>query len=290
MIAALLGVTTPLAAEVFPAQGDGMQDNLRIPDNDYVHIVVTEEGLWLLGRIVKSGEKEIEFETDLGVVAIPIAEIKRIEELPRSRIEEGEDWFPEPNATRLLFAPTARNLRKGSGYFCDYYVLIPGVAYGITDYFSIGGGVSLLPGFDLSEQLFYFTSKLGLKAGGDLHLSVGTLVVGVPEDNENRLGGILYGVGTVGPADGSLTVGLGYGFVDSDLADKPMIIVGGSLRLSRKMAILSENWIMPEVDTPIVSLGLRFLEKSVSADMALINRLRDPIFPGVPYVDFVCNF
>jgi hypothetical protein len=290
MIAAFLGVTTSLAGEVFPAQGDDIQDDLRIPDSDYVQIVVTKERSSLLGRIVKIGEKEVEFETDLGVVEIPIAEIKKIKEIPRSGIEEGEYWFPEPNPTRLLFAPTARNLRKGSGYFCDYYVLIPGVAYGITDFFSIGGGVSLFPGFGLSEQLFYFTPKLGLKAGGNLHLSVGTLVVGVPDGDENRLGGILYGVGTVGPTEGSLTVGLGYGFVDSDLADKPMILVGGSRRLSRKIAILSENWIMPEVDTPIVSLGLRFLEKSLSADMALINRLRDPILPGVPYVDFVCNF
>jgi len=290
MILGFFIVATLFPREVSSGQDDDVENNLRIPQVNHVQIIVTEDGSSLVGRITWIGKDEIQFETDLGVVTIPIAKIEGIQEVPKSSIKRGEYWFPDPNSTRLFFAPTGRNLKKGGGYFCSYYLFFPGVAYGITDNFSIGGGVSLFPGVDLSEQLFYFTPKFGLKVSSSFNFSAGALLVRAPDGDESQLAGILYGMGTVGPADGSLTIGLGYGFVGSDFADRPVIVVGGNRRLSKEIAILSENWIIPDMDTPVVSLGLRFFGKSLSGDFALINTLKDPIFPGVPYTNFVYNF
>ncbi len=86
-------------------------------------------------------------------------------------------------------------------------------------------------------------------------------------------------------------MGFGYGFVDSDVAKKPMIVVGGETRLSRRTAFVTENWIFPEVDQPLISYGFRFFGEKLSVDLALLNTIgADALFPGIPYVDFVVNF
>ena len=107
--------------------------------------------------------------------------------------------------------------------------------------------------------------------------------------------GILYGVGTYGTTETSITAGFGYGFVydddDSDTTDKPMLMLGGEKRLSKRTALVTENWLSPGVDQPLVSYGIRFFGEKLSVDLALITPLgADYIFPGMPYIDFVFHF
>ena len=146
----------------------------------------------------------------------------------------------------------------------------------------------------MSEQIYYFTPKIGLKAGEKIHVAAGALVIKVPDfddEDESPLAGILYGVGTYGHPDASLTFGLGYGFVDNELADKPLILIGGEKRLSRRIGFVSENFIFPGVDNPMVSYGIRFFGEKLSVDLALWNTLgKDALFPGFPYIDFVYSF
>jgi hypothetical protein len=272
-----------------------IQNLLRIPDSTKVQVITTIDKSKNIGRIVKVGEDDIVFKAEFGTIIIPISKIKDIKEIPASSIKDGVYWFPNPNTTRLYFAPTAQMLKQGEGYFADYYLFFPAFAYGITNNFTIGGGMSLIPGASMDEQMFYFTPKIGLKAAKNFNIAAGALVVKIPnfddENDESPLVGILYGVGTVGNPDASFTFGLGYGFVDDEFANKPMVVIGGEKRLSRRTAFVSENWIMPGVDNPLISYGLRFFGEKMSVDLALINILSDEfIFPGVPYIDFVINF
>jgi hypothetical protein len=272
-----------------------IQNLLRIADSTKVQVITTVDKSKNVGRIIKVGEDDIVFKAEFGTIIIPIAKIKDIKEIPASSIKDGVYWFPNPNTTRLYFAPTAQMLKRGEGYFADYYLFFPAFAYGITNNFTIGGGMSLIPGASMDEQMFYFTPKIGLKAAKNFNIAAGALVVKMPnfdnENDESPLVGILYGVGTVGNPDASFTLGLGYGFVDDEFANKPMVVIGGEKRISRRTAFVSENWIMPGIDNPLISYGLRFFGEKMSVDLALINILGDEfIFPGVPYIDFVINF
>lgn len=227
-------------------------------------------------------------------MTIPIAKIENIKEAPFTSIKDGKYWFPNPNSTRLFFAPTGRMLKKGEGYFSDYYLFFPGIAYGISDNVTFGGGMSLIPGIGFENQIFYITPKVGLKATENASFAAGALVMALSDfddDSDFPIVGILYGVGTFGTTDKSLTIGLGYGFADKDLAEKPMIVVGGESRVSRRVALVTENWILPGVDNPLISYGLRFFGEKISIDFAFLNTLgEDSLFPGVPYLDFVFNF
>ena len=274
-----------------------LMSQLAIPDSTQIQVLETTDGSTNIGRIVEIGPEEIVFETHLGIIHIPISKIKHIETVSVDLIRKGEFWFPNPNITRLFFAPTARMLKQGKGYFADYYLFFPGFAYGITDRFTLGGGLSIFPTVDINDQLFFVAPKFGLVQEKTFSLALGALLVRIPryEDDASQddpdVAGILYGVTTFGQPDASLTAGLGYGFVEGNLADRPMVMIGGEKRLTRRTAFVTENWIFPGIDEPLISYGIRFFGKRLSVDLGLINVIGDEaIFPGVPYIDFVVQF
>ncbi len=268
--------------------------NLTIPDSIHTQILMLKDGSKLIGRIVEIGESEIQFEMSLGKMTILRSKIKGVEVVSTSSIRNGEYWFPNPNNTRLYFAPTARNLKKGEGYFADYFFVFPGIAYGVTDNITIGGGMSIIPGVDIPDQLFYFTPKIGGEISKDLNVAVGALVATVPDSFDSdapTTAGIFYTVGTYGTPDASVTAGIGYGYVGDEFADRPMVMVSGEKRLSRRISFVTENWMVPGVDNLIISYGVRFFSESLSVDLGLVNILgEDTFFPGIPYIDFVYNF
>jgi hypothetical protein len=294
LLAYLLGMPSAMFAQDHISGGlveDGIRVFLVVPDSTQIQVITTTDGSTNIGRIVRVGDQAVDFKTDLGMVSIPISKIKSIRTAPTTSMHKGEFWFSNPNATRLFFAPTGRTLRQGEGYFSDYYIFFPGFAYGFTDRFTLGGGLSIFPGVD--EQLFFITPKFGLVQRESFHLAAGALIVRVPgwggDDPEGV--GVVYGVATFGQPDASLTVGLGYGFVGGNLADRPMIVLGGEKRLTRGIAFVTENWVFPGVENPIISYGFRFFGERLSVDLGLVNTIGDEAnFPGVPYIDFVVQF
>jgi hypothetical protein len=257
-------------------------------------MLTLQDGSELVGRITAITELEITFSTDLGVLIIPKTKIREIKQIPQTSIKEGKYWFENPNATRLFFSPTALMLKKGQGYFSDYYIFFPGFSYGLTNNITIGGGMSLFPGISLGDQALFFTPKIGLATSKKTKIAAGALIISIPGeigDDDIPTIGVLYGVGTYGDPDGSITGGLGYGFAGNHLASKPVVMIGGEKRLSRRISFVSENWIFPEVDNPIISYGLRFFGENMSVDLGFFTPTgEDYIFPGVPWVDFVFNF
>ncbi len=283
--------TAPLRAQ---ADAD-VRSRLRPPDSSHVQVIQTRDGVTLVGRILSVSDEEIRFQSSIGRSDIPIANIARIREVPASSMHGDGYWPPIPTATRLFVGPTGRTLPSGVGYIADHELIFPSVAYGVTDRVTVGGGVSLIPcGGRDCNQILYFTPKVGVVESENAHLAVGALVlraVGFEDSGVSSTAGILYGVGTFGSADRSLTLGLGYGFVGSSLADKPAISIGGEFRLARHVSLLSENYALPGLGDPIVSYGVRFFNERFSLDLGWVNVLSgDAIFPGLPLVGFAYHW
>jgi hypothetical protein len=194
--------------------------------------------------------------------------------------------------SRLYFAPTGRMLPRGKGYIADYYLFFPAFNYGVTDRVSLGGGFSILPTGKMSNQIYYLTPKFGIKRSQKLNISAGALIIKIPDiDNKSPLVSVLYGVGTWGTTERSFTAAFGYGLVDGNFADRPMIVLGGEQRLTRRLAFITENWMVPGFDNALISYGLRFLTEKFTTDFAFMNTVgKEALFPGVPYIDFVFNF
>ncbi len=294
LIRSALFVSFLCFGSLFAQTEQDIKTKLAIPDSHQVQVLKTKDGSQLIGRIIEIRETEIQFETELGQMTIPISRIEDITTTEETSVKKGKYWFPNPNQTRLYFSPTGRMPKKGQGFFADVLIFFPGFAYGVTDNFAIGGGMSLVPGVGIENQIFYFTPKIGLVKSETINFAVGALILAIPnfdDDSDSPLVGSFYGVGTFGRPDHSFTIGLGYGFVEDNLANKPIVFFGADLRMSRRTAFVTENFIFPEVDDPVVSYGLRFFGEQISIDLSFFNPLSDEaIFPGFPYIDFVVNF
>ena len=286
--ALLLQVAMPLGAE---EQDSRTQDNGDTLADSLVSISLTD-GTQLEGTITQETETHILVETLSGLeIKVPRTSIVAIK-----KRHAGAFSRPDPNYTRLMFAPTGRPLRRGDRYFFNHYVFFPGMAYGFTDRFGVAGGLSVIPGLGLGEQILSLAPKFGLYASGDVALSMGVLYMKVADEG----GGMAFVVGTKGSPDKSFTCGIGLGYIaeegeDVDFAEHPVLLLGGNIRLSESMALVSENWLITGEDLGLdqqpLGLALRFFGPRIAVDagVIIIGEVIEEGFP-IPWLSFVYNF
>lgn len=249
------------------------------------------DGSELIGTVEAEEQDTVRFRTAGGLrLAMPRSQIRSITELP-GRFEDGRYLRPDPNYTRLLFAPTARPLKNGQGYFSAYEVFFPFLAVGVGDILTLAGGMSLFPG--ASAQLFYLAPKATVYNSDKLSLAGGVLYLNATTGFEDFEGaGIVYGVGTYGTGEAAATAGLGWGFFGDDFANDPILMLGGELRVSNSVKLVSENWFPPGSEAYPLSLGVRFFGDRLAADIALIYPAGADMegFPFMPWLGFAYNF
>ena len=262
-----------------------VRTTMTVPDSAHIQIVTLRDGSTIFGRILAVNADTVTFQTQAGNIQLSASAIREIKEIPAVDLREGEYWFPNPNSTRLFFAPSGQMLKKGEGYFSDYELFFPGIAYGVTDNVTIGGGVSLFPAA-VEDQVYYVTPKIGISVADKVHVAAGVLFA----RTHGGTGGIYYGVGTFGDGNASVTLGGGYGFAGGKIEARPVGMIGGELRVSRRIGIVTENYLLPVSDNNFLySFGLRFMGEKLTTDLALVNVSGSDVI-GIPYVDFVFRF
>jgi hypothetical protein len=249
------------------------------------------------GQMLQRRKSGIDLETEnLGIVSISNPEIKSMKVIEQKNVRGGQYWFTNPNNTRYFFAPSAMNLRKGEGYYQNSYILANSVNYGLTNYFSIGGMV-VLP---IAALL---TPKIGFRITERLHMGAGCIVGILPDPS---VAGIAYGLATYGTMEHNLTLGSGVFFFEGELTNRPIFTLNGMTRISRRLALVTENWAVPlsrytyengvegteDYYYYAISYGLRLMSERITFDFALVNSkdIVDFLVIGVPYIDFVYKF
>ena len=251
----------------FPAIAQGVStsaDTLSTP----AYRIVLDDGSELIGTIISRDPHTIKFRTfSLIELQIPLASVVTMEQTSGS-FHKGEFRHADPNHTRLFFAPTGRGLRAGQGYFSSYELFFPFLAFGVTDFLTLAGGVSVFPG---TESQFYFLApRVNLPPMERLGVAAGVLYINSTASTGEGVG-VTYGVGTYGSENSALTVGLGWGFSGGTYADKPILVLGGEARLSKYVKLITENWIPPNTDGMIYSFGLRFFGENLAADLGFFG-------------------
>lgn len=278
--ACLLLVLMLVAARWAPARAQ-TPDAAQVPDSALVEVVLAD-GSVLNGAVVDSSGTTLTIRTVGGVtVVLERAQIRLIRPL-RGRVVGGVVRRLDPNRTRLLFAPTARPLRPGSGYFAAYYLFFPFVAYGATERVTLAGGLSLLPGLPLRDQVFYAVPKVTLVDGARTSLAGAALVL--TSASMEGSAALVFGVGTFGGSDRAVTAGAGMGWA-SEGGETAVLVVGGEVQVGSSVKLLTENYLLVRGRTVLVSGGIRFFGDRLSADLGLITfgeLLRET--DGVPFV------
>lgn len=281
------------SAVVAQASADKPRQVIAVAAEGVTQRLVLRDGSEMIGRIVSMTDTSVNFESSIGVTTIPINAIVAVKNERGGKMVAGQYYFPNPNATRLIFATAGRMLRQGEGYFSDYWIFFPGFAAGLGDRFSIGGGMSVFPSVGFGDQIYFFTPKLGIVQRETFNAAVGALMIALPDfdDSANRnSAGLLYGVGTWGSLDNSFTAGLGYGYANDNLASTPTIVLGGEARTSPRTALVSENYILPGGNV-ILSGGIRFMGRGLAIDFALVGAAgADGGGCCLPFLGFVYNW
>jgi len=271
-------------------------DSIATADTSLRHEARLRDGSRLVGRVVAVTADSVRIQLRSGPVSVARGEIAEVRQFTAANFHDGEFWADNSNYTRLLFSATAYPLARGEGYYWNAWLFLHGFAVGVSDRFTIGGGGLLYPGMDFGETFYFITPKITLTRGPGPQFAVGALAGFVPRIGLSGDGaslGILYGVSSFGTRESNLSVGLGWGYVESDIANRPIIMVGGQTRVSRRMALVSENWFVPTgggYEDGIISYGVRFLGEKLSVDLAFLNSAQDLIFPGFPWLGFSVKF
>ncbi|HYE95421.1 MAG TPA: hypothetical protein VD962_04380 [Rubricoccaceae bacterium] len=269
-----------------------------------IHLELAD-GTALVGRVVREDDEQVEFRTTGGaLVIVPAAQVRSRRPF-EGAVRGGRAVASDPNGTRLFFAPTGRPLGRGQGYVAAYEVFFPLVAYGITERVSVSGGTVLAPGafgsvvYAASKATFLRTNAVDLAAGVFLLTAFFESVCSDEGCEESSgVGGIAYGVGTVGDDQRAVTLGAGASVGAAEGGG--LVLVGGELQVSNSIKLLSENYVAfagGDAGT-VISAGVRFFGERLAADLGLFTSpdllLEEEVdladFPFLPWVGFTYNF
>lgn len=297
---------------------DGQVTANKSSQADSVTIITLTDGSKLMGKIIAQHDSIIILETtNIGRLTVTSGKVKNIETVAASNFKKNGYWFPNSNATRYLLSPSAFNLRKGEGYYQNTYLLFNAAYVGVSKNVSIGGGFEFLSLFSGHDPMLFLNTKAGFKVAEKVNLAAGILYVRIPQfslwgenppaDNDV----VTYGLGTYGTPDNNITLGVGYGLNlnRGECMKKPVFSVSGMTRVSKKISLISENWLVPGEKQSVatapdfesttsyplhlfVTYGVRFLGEKISVDLAFINskEIAQAVLIGVPYIDFVVKF
>ena len=286
----------------------------RLSGNQYCMLTLND-GKTFTGLILKQNDQEIVIETEsLGNLTISNSKIREIKMVEREQIVDGKYFFPNPHATRYFFAPSAIPLKKGEGYFQNAYIFVNSVQIGITDNFSMGGGIGI-------PFIFFITPKVGYEVARNVYLGAGVLFATTISSDMPFGVGVAYGSLTLGNSENNITLSGGWGAIKREqynsqtnsysnkweLARNPIFTFSGMVRIARKCSLVSENWAFTTkeydenmsgpsesyryVYRAMVSGGFRLMGEKNSFDLALVVPLiTDGTTFGFPYLDYVFKF
>lgn len=263
------------------------------PDPKQVRVETTDGNVFT-GTLVSEDENRIIVRTStLGEITIERSRIRRITEIDDSRMRNGKYWYDNPQSTRYFFAPNALGLPKDKGYYQNVWIFFNNVNYGVSDNFSIGGGIVPMFLFGVGETPVWVLPKVSIPVGSDqFHLAAGAMLGGVVGSGDSDIAGVFYGMGTFGDRDRNLSLGLGYGYSSGEISSTPVITISGMYRANQSIYYISENYFFPGTDEMgIISFGVRWAPENFAVDFSLFRPLEAGNgFIGLPWLGVTIPF
>ncbi len=161
------------------------------------------------GRIISSEDNKLTLLKNNNVeIVIPkneILEIYRVQDLPKevkksvskkdpSEVEENK--YVDKGLHRMFFFPTANPVPNSEGYLSSNMIFFPFAAFGIANIFTIGGGVSLIPG--ATNQIYYFSPKITFLTFKNFTFATGGFITNsLSFSNSNGHAGMVYLIGII---------------------------------------------------------------------------------------------
>jgi hypothetical protein len=230
----------------------------------------------LKGKILSIRKDTAVFQDYNGQIQrIAMKEIRNIEYVDTLR-GRSHRWFESPNTMRYLLTATAFPLKKNQVILASTYIAINSVHYGISDKISVGGGGDIF-----TKSVGFLNLKTNIINNRTHRLSAGLTYYRLPSDfietysgESVRNMGMITAASTWGNANNHFTIGAGYTYIVKGFLP-PIVTLGGTKRIAKNFALVTENWFLfvgQRTGIPvIVSLGMRYLSKRSSLDLAFFS-------------------
>ena len=214
-------------------------------------------------------------------------------------------WAENQHGEHYLFGPSAIPLEGGEGYYHTAYMILHSAWIAPVNGLAVGGGfqaLSVIASFrGVNDPIVFLGLRGSVPVGNGIHL--GLFGLGAPPSTAAPfhqpaipVPHVALGVAqvTLGDHDLQITGSFGWGTTASGLTEHPAFALGGLLRITDRVAFISENWSLPFGREPyrIYTYGVRFMHRKFAGDVAfLINREFTRFFAtGIPYVGIALRF
>ena len=139
-------------------------------EQSQVYHIKTADGNTVVGEIVRLDATHLFVETsDLGTIQILR---DRIETISINGEETAKKYNRMVGANHYLITPSPYGLEKNEVNLQISEIFLFSSWFGLSDNFTIGGGFTMFPGIDFSDQLFYIIPKLSFELGPKVHSAV----------------------------------------------------------------------------------------------------------------------
>lgn len=255
-----------LLVSVFPLFGQDSSDSLKFKS------IETRDGNTYIGRVLSETGDSVVFKTEkLGILRFSKTDILALRDLDKVSAVKGEYWLPNPQSSRYFWAPNGYGLKKGEAYYQNIWVMYNQVSFGLTNHFSLGGGI--MPVFLLGAEVVpvWLVPKFSVPIEKEkINLGTGAFL-GSFIGEDTGVFGLLYGTATFGSRDKNFSLGMAYGFADSEWMNKPVINLSTLIRVGPKGYFISENYLIPADNqlAGVISFGGRSMIRKIGLDYSL---------------------
>ncbi|PSL01414.1 DUF1292 domain-containing protein [Cecembia rubra] len=253
-----------------------------------IYRVKTRDGNEFIGQITQEDDEKLVIATEkFGNVTIRKTDVLTRELINSGQMKDGKLWFENPQSTRYFFSPNGYGLKPGESYYQNVWIFFNQFSFGITENFSMSAGIVPLFLFAGAPTPVWLNPKFSIPVVKDKYNVGAGALLGTVIGGGGAFG-ILYGVNTFGNRDKNITLGLGWGFSDGEIANSPTITLGGMIRTGPRGYFLTENYI---INTGFETFGmLSFGGRRIIGDVGLDYGLILPIsgnfdsFIAVPWL------
>ena len=281
-VATLLAACAFFIVAAFPPTKCLAQDPLELPPpSDTMYEFELSDGTVLFARIIQIDGDQVVLVT-LGGTQIQVdrSDIAEFREA-HGQVRRGRFWPEDPSGTRLFFTSTGRSLRQGTGYVGTYVVVLPFAAVGITNRITFAAGAPVLLG---EFEPFYIAPKIQLVRHPRVQVALGALAFFYKKETV----GVTYAVATIGQPDRAASLGFGVFFSGDDYTGNGTGMVGAEVRVSRRIKLITENYVIPSSQLVILSGGLRVMGDRFATEVGagLFSQNNDGLQCCIPLLNF----
>ncbi|MDY0098331.1 MAG: hypothetical protein RBR81_03955 [Bacteroidales bacterium] len=271
--------------------------------------VILNDGSTVTGKLLLINDSEIVIESgSMGEVHLKRENIRSMMLVSAIDDKKSGIWFPNPNPSKYLLGNSAIPNKKNSGYYQNTWIFFNTFSYAFTGNLSVSAGFELFSVMASGEgpYAFFINPKASFKVANNFYAGANILYANTIK-TVDEFGGLatLNGFCTYGNNNNNITGSVGWGWAEGEFSARPVFTVSGMTRVSKRIAFISENWLVPGLNFNddensndsgnyygIFSYGIRFLGEKTSIDLAFVNNpdIAEEIIIGIPWLDFVINF